>query len=152
MSALATQPRQYLSTLTNGWRFTLPTPIRQAKDWVEGLRLWARIKGLSLVLTPADNEDSESDTECYLGAGGKVVLPAALRRRLGWKIGGRLVIVDTDEGVSITLCCDFKKCRSCFSVSGVREVIPNLYLCSECWGKYLQSAKTGQGPATEKRA
>lgn len=171
MSLPATEPRQHMSTLTNGWRFTLPTTVRKAHGWGTGARLIARQRGVSLVFSAdippllgarADETGNLNEAgsatmrtrgnlaenigdgefqpvECYLGSGGKIVLPVPLRKRLGWVIGKRLVIVDEADVVSVTLCCDAKKCESCAGVSGVREIIPNIYLCSQCWRKYLQS-------------
>jgi bifunctional DNA-binding transcriptional regulator/antitoxin component of YhaV-PrlF toxin-antitoxin module len=155
MSLQATTPRQYLTTLTNGWRFTLPTSVRKAHGWDAGTKLIATIRGASLVFsTEPEPDEGHVSThgnlardfgdemlgpqECYLGSGGKIVLPAQLRRRLGWVVGKRLVIVDEGDGVSVTLCCDAKRCESCGSISGVREIIHNVFLCSQCWGNYLR--------------
>jgi bifunctional DNA-binding transcriptional regulator/antitoxin component of YhaV-PrlF toxin-antitoxin module len=155
MSLQATTPRQHLTTLTNGWRFTLPTSVRKAHGWDAGTKLLASIRGASLVFsteTQPDGPHTSTDGnlardfddemlgpfECYLGSGGKIVLPVPLRRRLGWVVGKRLVIVDEGDVVSVTLCCDAKRCESCGSVSGVREIIHNVFLCSQCWGKYLR--------------
>ncbi|MGI6667488.1 MAG: hypothetical protein ACOX5Q_08610 [Bacillota bacterium] len=148
-------PRQHMSTLTNGWRFTLPTAIRKAHGWGAGTKLTAMIRGASLVFsTNPQVEDSHTSTngnlarefgdemftpvECYLGSGGKIVLPGPIRRHLGWVVGKRLVIVDEGDAVAATLCCDAKRCESCRSISGVREVIQNVFLCSQCWGQYLR--------------
>lgn len=189
MSLQATEPRQHMSTLTNGWRFTLPTPIRKLRGWDTGTRLLARIEGTTLVLSADDastkvaavgdidgsdglsaqsavsmsDRPDRSDVsgsspmrtrgnlangldgsaiptaDCYLGSGGKVVLPVSLRSHLNWVIGKRLVIVDGGDGVEITSCCGMKRCRSCGSISGVREIVPNLHLCSQCWDKYLHA-------------
>lgn len=157
MGPQAKEPRQHMSTLTNGWRFTLPTAIRRSRGWDSGTRLVGRPRGTSLILgTDGDSpltasasdtnaqeagvhSDEISPVECYLGSGGKIVLPLPLRESLGWVIGKRLVIVDEGEAVAITLCCDAKRCESCGSVSGVREIIPKLYLCSQCWQTYLQA-------------
>lgn len=155
MSPEAPMPRQHMSRLTNGWRFTLPTSVRKAHGWDTGTRLAATIRGASLVfradpevqspyaptngnLAKEFGDEMFGPVECYLGSGGKVVLPTALRRRLGWVVGKRLVIVDEGDAVAATLCCDAKRCESCGSVSGVREVIQNVFLCSQCWGKYLR--------------
>lgn len=149
MSLQATTPRQHLTTLTNGWRFTLPTSVRKAHGWDAGTKLLASIRGASLVFsteTQPDGPHTSTDGnlardfddemlgpfECYLGSGGKIVLPVPLRRRLGWVVGKRLVIVDEGDVVSVTLCCDAKRCESCGSVSGVREIIHNVFLCSQC--------------------
>jgi bifunctional DNA-binding transcriptional regulator/antitoxin component of YhaV-PrlF toxin-antitoxin module len=158
MSALATEPRQHMSRLTNGWRFTLPTPIRRSRGWDTGTQLVARVRGASLILSSEGDPDEPdvsseavlrgnlakeldageiSPSRCYLGAGGKIVLPADLRQYLGWVIGKQVVIVDEGDAVALTLCCDVKRCESCGGVSGVRQIIPNVYLCSQCWQKYL---------------
>ncbi|HHY76685.1 MAG TPA: AbrB/MazE/SpoVT family DNA-binding domain-containing protein [Firmicutes bacterium] len=154
MSVRTPTPRQYLTTLTNGWRFTLPTTVRKAHGWEAGTRLIATLRGASLLLTAElkqnerpvstdgnlarDFDGDESTVECYLGSGGKIVLPVSLRKRLGWAVGKRLVIVDEGDAVAVTLCCDAKRCESCSSISGVREIIHNVYLCSQCWNNYLR--------------
>ncbi|HHY45110.1 MAG TPA: AbrB/MazE/SpoVT family DNA-binding domain-containing protein [Firmicutes bacterium] len=155
MSLPATTPRQYLTTLTNGWRFTLPTSVRKAHGWDAGTKLLATLRGASLLFsTERQSTDRQASTdgnlardfdgetlepvECYLGSGGKIVLPVPLRKRLGWIVGKRLVIVDEGDAVAVTLCCDAKRCESCGSISGVREIIQNVFLCSQCWGNYLR--------------
>lgn len=150
--------REFMSTLTGGWRFTLPARLRESTGWVEGTRLLATVAGQILVLTgpPAESSGSEEAThasdarpdpsgsdaprdpsaECYLGAGGKIIVPATLRKALGWEPGKRLVVAEDNGGLLVSPCCSLKRCRSCGSTANVREIIPNVYLCADCWGKY----------------
>ncbi len=148
--------REFMSTLTGGWRFTLPTRLRESRAWAEGTHLLATAAGQILVLTEprramspsADSPDPpDPSAECYLGSGGKIIVPAPLRRTLKWEPGKRLVVVEDNEGLSVSPCCSLKRCRSCGSTANVREIIPNVYLCDDCWGKYAvgvrQNARWG---------
>ena len=151
-----------MSTLTGGWRFTLPARLRESTGWVEGTRLLARAAGQVLLLTgpaePSSSEDAshalaggldpsgsgaprDPSAECYLGAGGKIIVPAALRKALNWEPGKRLVVTEDSGGLSISPCCSLKRCRSCGSTANVREIIPNVYLCADCWGKYAMGVR-----------
>ncbi|QUL97830.1 MAG: AbrB/MazE/SpoVT family DNA-binding domain-containing protein [Candidatus Fermentithermobacillus carboniphilus] len=164
--------RQYVRTLTTGWRFTIPTPIRQRRGWNEGSVLRVMASGPKLIFSdwegssevadatahpgtgygepvrnlaklsgssPDVHREKQMEASCYVGSGGKVVVPRELRKATGWAIGERLSIKEDEEGVSVAPCCPKKRCRSCGSTVGVREVIPNLYLCVACLEKYVSS-------------
>lgn len=149
--------RHHMSTLGGDWRFTLPASLRQTHGWREGMRLCATASGQFMMLTEAGGSgrrrsagdcagrvpDGDPSAECRVGAGGKLVVPASLRKPLRWEPGKRLVAQDKDGAVSISPCCSIRRCRSCGSVEGVREIIPNLYLCKECWGRYSRAVRRG---------
>lgn len=137
--------RQYVRTLTTGWRFTLPSQIRKARGWDDGTVLRADVAGDSVILSEAgDRQGGMGSAEeiagmlCYLGSGGKMVIPANVREMTSWNLGERLAIKDEPEGVVLTACCQRNRCRSCGRLHGVAEVIDNLFLCSECWRRYVQ--------------
>jgi len=155
MAVLSEVPRQYVRTLTSGWRFTLPAYIRKERVWEEGTLLDVSLEGSSLVIrdeghggqnTGAGKDQGRDgkggdahSISCYLGAGGKMVIPAEIRSATGWSVGERLSIRNDERGVIISPCCPRHRCRSCGSVVGVREVIPNLYLCTSCWDNYVST-------------
>ncbi len=91
------------------------------------------------ITLPGDLAAASQD--CYLGSGGKVVVPAGLRKLLGWTIGRRLAVTSAGNAVRVAPCCHTMQCRSCGSIESVTEVIPGLRLCSECWNKYVAEAK-----------
>ena len=129
--------KQHVRTLTSGWRFTLPAPLRRDLGWDSGtpLSVTAGLDRLVL-LVPSDND---SGLLCHLGSGGKIVVPAGVRKETGWRIGERLSVKGLPNGVEISACCQKNRCRSCGSLVNVVEVIDNLYLCSGCWKQYLAS-------------
>jgi len=130
--------RQYVRTITTGWRFTLPAQIRKIRGWDEGTVLRAGVAGDSLVLHEAGDQ-SAGMIICYLGSGGKVVIPVQIRETLQWSLGERLAIRNEPHGVVLTACCRKDRCRSCGKLRDVSEVIENLFLCSECWNRYAQT-------------
>lgn len=129
--------RQYVRTITTGWRFTLPAQIRKIRGWDEGTVLRADVAGDSLVLNEAG--DQSAGMICYLGSGGKVVIPVQIRETLQWSLGERLAIRNEPHGVVLTACCRKDRCRPCGKGRDVSEVIENLFLCSECWNRYVQT-------------
>ena len=129
--------RQYVRTITTGWRFTLPAQIRKIRGWDEGTVLRAGVAGDSLVLNEAG--DQSAGMICYLGSGGKVVIPVQIRETLQWSLGERLAIRNEPHGVVLTACCRKDRCRPCGKGRDVSEVIENLFLCSECWNRYVQT-------------
>ena len=128
--------RQYVRTVTTGGRFTLPSQIREARGWDEGTVLRARIAGERVIL--CDSRAQADVIACYLGSGGMVVRPAELREKVGWSLGERVAIRNGPQGVVLTLCCRRDRCRSCGNLHSVTEVIDNLFLCSECWNRYVE--------------
>ncbi len=137
--------RQYVRTLTLGWRFTLPSEIRKVRNWRKGTLLEAEVQGDSIVLSqPGDSRGTQKDSEdgprvsCYLGAGGKMVVPSGAREIVSWEIGERLAIKDESHGVIVTPCCQKGRCRSCGDLYGVSEIIDNLFLCSKCFKSYKE--------------
>lgn len=135
--------RQYVRTITTGWRFTLPAQIRKARGWNEGEVLTAELAGDSLVLSEADGEPGE--LKCYLGSGGKIVIPAGIREALEWSLGERLAIKNEAHGVVLRACCRRDRCRSCGKLHNVSEVIDNLFLCAECWSRYVETVIMAKG-------
>lgn len=152
MAEVMPASREFMSTLAAGWRFTLPARLREAKGWDEGSYLAATASDGMLVISedagPGLDSGSGLDSgpgsriPVRLGSGGKVIVPVALRPALQWEVGKRLVVVDDDGDLSIAPCCGVKRCRSCGSIAGVREVIPNLYLCADCWEKYSRAVRS----------
>lgn len=128
--------RQYVRTVTTGWRLTLPSRIREARGWEEGQMLKAQIEGQSIVL--CDAQGQEGETLCYVGSGGKIVIPAEVRQKVGWSLGERLAIRNGPQGVVLTPCCRRDRCRSCGSLHNVTEVIDNLFLCAACWSRFVE--------------
>ncbi len=133
--------RLYVSVLTGGWRFTVPAEIRKVHGWGEGLNLFASVSDDNSLLIGDVSPESGEGVGCYLGSGGKMVVPRELRQTLSWKKGQRLAISSANGITCVTPCCPQKACRSCGSVKGVTEVIPGLYLCSECFRTYLARLK-----------
>lgn len=134
------QPRQYVRSLVTGWRFTLPSTIRKSYGWHEGTLLLAEVQTPRLLLRlPGDHPGGSTGLygSCYVGSGGKVVVPSYLRSQLGWQIGERLSVSAGDGVVTVTPCCPRKACASCGSLMGVRQVIPGLFLCESCWGRLV---------------
>jgi bifunctional DNA-binding transcriptional regulator/antitoxin component of YhaV-PrlF toxin-antitoxin module len=130
--------RQYVRTVTTGWRFTLPSQIREARGWDEGTVLRAQIAGESIILVDAGGQSDEMI--CYLGSGGKIVIPAEVREKTGWSLGERIAIRNGSQGVVLTPCCRRDRCRSCGNLYDVSEVIDNLFLCTQCWNRYVEMA------------
>lgn len=149
--------RRIMSTLTSGWRFTLPATFRESKGWEEGTRLLATAVGQVLELRDMPKAQSEDQTaagssttaevpavvvaDCYLGAGGKIIVPAVLRETLGWVPGRRLAVVEEGDALTVSPCCGLARCRSCRSTVDVIEVLPNVHLCASCWGKYAMGVR-----------
>lgn len=144
MATVDMAARTFMSTLTSGWRFTLPAAFREARGWEGGTRLLATAGGQLLELreVPAERTAGISQdvhdkaVECYLGSGGKITVPAALRDTLRWVPGKRLRVTEDGDHLSVTPCCGLTRCRSCGSTVNVREVLPNVHLCADCWSKY----------------
>ena len=147
-------PKAFMSTLTSGWRFTLPAAFREAKKWEEGTRLLATAAGQILELRDANGTvDASPSTEgsgmstanhtveCYLGAGGKIIVPAVLRGTLKWVPGKRLRVTEEGDFLTVSPCCGLTRCRSCGSTVDVREILPNVHLCADCWGKYAMGIR-----------
>lgn len=134
------EKRQYVSVLTGGWRFTLPMQVRRLHGWHEGLALaaFAAADSSMIVAKPGQREAAGLQAECYLGSGGKIVVPGGLREALGWAVGQRFAISAEDGAVLVAPCCSQRNCRSCGTVEGTREVIPGLYLCGTCWREYVR--------------
>lgn len=148
-------PKHYVRALTSGWRFTLPAHIRKKHGFREGTLLKLYPSGSVLVIEGADPAgDGKKHPEegpwatAYLGAGGKVVIPSEIREVLGWSIGERLSIADDERGAKVTTCCPRHRCRSCGRLTGVREIIPNLYLCEECLKTYSLKIKARRSSIT----
>ena len=138
--------KQYVRTVTSGWRVTLPAPIRKNKGWGRGTTLCAEASRNWLSLSVPHNTSAgidgicaETDCQiCYVGSGGKIVIPVEVREKTGWVIGERLSVKEQGLEVILSTCCQKHRCHSCGSVSDVTEVIDNLFLCKDCWNKYLQ--------------
>lgn len=147
-----------MSTLTGGWRFTLPAAFRGSKGWNEGTRLRATAAGQILELRDAQanvDDAPQSDdpvAECYLGAGGKIIVPAALRRVLRWVPGKRLIVTDDGVGLSISPRCALTRCRSCGSTIDVREILPKVHLCAGCWGEYAMGVRQSHAFPAQRRS
>ena len=146
MAVRLTEAKQYVCTLTTGWRFTLPSSIRLPRGWGDGSVLTGTTQGPELYLagkgeTVADDLVHGPSQDCYLGSGGKVVVPAGLRQVLNWSIGRKLAVTSAGGAVRVAPCCHPMQCRSCGEVNGVKEIIAGLYLCPDCWGKYVAEAK-----------
>lgn len=140
--------RQYVRTLTLGWRFTLPSRIRKARNWKDGTLLEAEVLDDSMILKglgdgPGHGSGLEGGPKvsCYLGSGGKMVVPSGVRELVPWRIGERLAIKEEFHGVVVTPCCQKGRCRSCGELYGVSEVIDNLFLCSKCWNSYREKVR-----------
>lgn len=136
--------KQHVRTLTTGWRLTLPAQLRRALGWEQGTMLRVTVTGDQLALSkgadvpqgsPASN--SNSGSTCYIGSGGKIVIPSEVRESTGWQVGERLSVRNQGQEIVISPCCQKHRCRSCGSLHGVTEVIDNLFLCSDCWSRYL---------------
>ncbi|MGE5579733.1 MAG: hypothetical protein ACM3WU_06775 [Bacillota bacterium] len=157
MATAAPTTRRIMSTLTSGWRFTLPAVFREEKGWEEGTRLLASAVGQVLELRDMPKGESTDRAakgsattsggsavlaaDCYLGAGGKIIVPAALRDTLSWIPGKRLAVVENGDALTVSPCCGLTRCRSCGSTVDVREVLPNVHLCADCWGKYAMGVR-----------
>ncbi|MGI6627000.1 MAG: AbrB/MazE/SpoVT family DNA-binding domain-containing protein [Bacillota bacterium] len=137
--------KHHVRTLTTGWRFTVPAQVRKTLGWDQGTPLRATATNDRLVLSrledvplQASGDTGDNDAIiCHLGSGGKIVVPVEVREKVGWQIGERLSVRNEPEGIVISACCQKNRCRSCGSLHNVTEVIKNLYLCSDCWSKYL---------------
>lgn len=155
MATAAYTTKRIMSTLTSGWRFTLPAAYREAKGWQEGTRLLAVAVGQVLELrempkgagaggaktAPTGGGLPVLAADCYLGAGGKIIVPAVLRESLSWVPGKRLAVVEDGDALTVSPCCGLTRCRSCRSTVDVLEIIPNVHLCADCWGKYAMSVR-----------
>jgi bifunctional DNA-binding transcriptional regulator/antitoxin component of YhaV-PrlF toxin-antitoxin module len=147
MSATIPSARRLMSTLTTGWRFTLPAELREVKGWDEGTHLMATAMGqiMEIRTIPPDGipgqTSSDPMVECYLGAGGKIIVPAAIRPTLRWIPGKRIAVTEDGDALTITPCCGLTRCRSCGSTVNVREVIPHVHLCEECWSKFAAGVR-----------
>lgn len=134
--------KQYVRSLTTGWRFTLPSQIRKSRGWENGTVLQVDIDDDRISLSEASHEPGKevqdnNESVCYLGSGGKIVVPAAVRQKTGWRLGERLSITEQPDGVEVAACCQKNRCRSCGELHRVIEVIDNLFLCQKCWQQYL---------------
>ncbi len=139
--------KRHVRTLTTGWRFTLPAQIRKERGWKAGTSLEAKIVNNSVILSESrekrngiNNHENTPPTSCYLGSGGKIVIPVEIRNAMPWVLGERLAIKDEPVGVVLTACCQKNRCRSCGALYGVQEVIENLFLCAKCRKQYLRNA------------
>jgi len=157
VATAARTTKRIMSTLTSGWRFTLPAVFREAKGWEEGTRLLAAAVGQVLELrdmpkgagaigdsdggAPTGGGSPVLAADCYLGAGGKIIVPAALRESLSWVPGKRLAVVEDGDALSVSPCCGLARCQSCRSTVDVLAIIPNVHLCADCWGKYAMSVR-----------
>ncbi len=146
MAVMVADAKQYVCTLTTGWRFTLPSSVRLPRGWGDGSVLKALAKPPELYVvgkgeTPAESLSGGPSQDCYLGAGGKVVVPASLREVLDWSIGRKLAVTSAGNAVRVAPCCHPKQCRSCGESAGVKEIIPGLHLCPDCWTKYVTDVK-----------
>lgn len=132
-----------MGTLTAGWRITIPSKLRKARGWQEGSNLIASVVNSELLLTGADDYKLQEGlpVSCYLGSGGKLVIPLAARQNLKWEAGRKLAVTAFGKGLKVAECCDAIQCRSCGSTNGVKEVIPGLSLCSKCWSDYVVTAR-----------
>jgi bifunctional DNA-binding transcriptional regulator/antitoxin component of YhaV-PrlF toxin-antitoxin module len=142
MAVRLTEAKQYVCTLTTGWRFTLPSSLRTPRGWSDGLVLTGVAQGSELYLIEKGEEvpDILADAtaqDCYLGSGGKLVVPASLRSALKWSIGRKLAVTSALGAIKVAPCCHARQCRSCGEVQGVKEIISGLYLCPDCWSKYV---------------
>jgi len=171
--AVVPASRSFISTLTSGWRFTLPIVLREARGWVEGTHLIATAKGQVMILTELDGDNgsenpalpssSQTDAsselaftavspdiqaECYLGAGGKIIVPASLRKTLRW-IPGKRLTVSYEDAITVRPCCAEIRCRACGSTDNVREVLPNVFVCNDCWGKYMTGVRQAERARTQ---
>ncbi len=142
---VATQPmdsKQYVCTLTAGWRITIPSVPRRSRGWREGSTLAARVADNELFLRVSEGDvQGDNEAPCYLGSGGKVVIPAPLRSLLGWNVGRKLAVSAAGSALRISPCCHERQCRSCGSPKNVKEIIQGLYLCSHCWSDYVVLAR-----------
>jgi bifunctional DNA-binding transcriptional regulator/antitoxin component of YhaV-PrlF toxin-antitoxin module len=142
---VAIQPvssKQYVCTLTVGWRITIPSMLRRAQGWHQGSTLVARAERQDLFLRAAQGDiPGNNEVPCYLGSGGKVVIPTSLRSVLGWPVGGKLAVSATDALLKVSPCCHERRCRSCGATKNVGEIIQGLYLCSHCWRDYVVLAR-----------
>ena len=143
MRAQHVSQKQYVGTLTGGWRITIPSKLRKAHGWEEGSNLIATVSGTDLLLvSPDDYKLSDGlPVSCYLGAGGKLVIPSALRQTLKWEAGRKLAVTAVSKGLKVAECCDIIQCRSCGSTDMVKEVIPGLSLCAKCWSDYVAAVR-----------
>lgn len=148
ISRRSLETKQFVRTVTGGWRFTLPVGMRKALGWREGEVLAIRLQdsGLEIFATAEAAQSSGPRSESglkdywlpvYLGSGGKIVVPVEMREKLGWEIGQRLAVRMENQVVSASPCCPRIKCRSCGKEKKVKEVIQNLYLCEDCWANYV---------------
>lgn len=139
--------KQYVRSLTTGWRFTLPSQIRKSRGWKNGTVLQVDVDNNRIFLSEANygkdkttKPEEDSESICYLGSGGKIVVPAVVRDKVGWRLDERLSIREQPDGVEVAACCQKNRCRSCGELHKVVEVIDNLFLCHECWQRYLSKA------------
>lgn len=154
MATTIPENRTVMSTLTSGWRFTLPATFREAKGWEDGTRLLATAAGQILELRDVNGAQGSRPSiegsgmipgnhtvECYLGAGGKIIVPAVLRDTLKWAPGKRLRVTEEGDFLTVSPCCGLTRCRACGSTIDVREILPNVHLCADCWGKYAMGIR-----------
>ena len=141
--------KQYVRTITSGWRITLPAPIRRSKGWGRGTMLlaeasrdWLSLSELRGTVTDGDCVKAKKGGHiCYVGSGGKIVIQIEVRKDTGWAVGERLSIKEEGAEVILSACCQKHRCHSCGSSSNVTEVIDNLFLCKDCWNKYLSQRR-----------
>lgn len=132
-----------MGTLTGGWRITIPSKLRKAQGWEQGSNLIASVVGSDLLLLGPDDYKLQDGlpVSCYLGSGGKLVIPLALRRKLKWEAGRKLAVTAFGKGLKVAECCDIIQCRSCGSTNEVKEIIPGLSLCGRCWSEYVAAVR-----------
>ena len=149
-SARVTEGREEMSTLSRGWRFTIPASLREVQGWEEGTRLDAFALGRTLLLSDGRSTlASGTVAQCRVAEGGKVTVPRSLRETLRWEIGKRLVLTLTEDGLKVIPCCAIKRCSSCGGTDEVTEVIPNIYLCRSCWARYCESVRLARSARQE---
>lgn len=146
MAVRLTEAKQYVCTLTTGWRFTLPSSIRTPRGWSDGSVLIGIAEGPELYLIGKAEEVPDvlaggTAQDCYLGSGGKVVVPAGLRPTLKWSVGRKLAVTAALGAIKVAPCCHARQCRSCGEVQGVEEIITGLFLCPDCWSQYVAEKK-----------
>ncbi len=148
MAAEMAEAKQHVCTLASGWRVTIPSALRRARGWHEGFHLIAKAAESELLLATPDASGyfdrlpgNRAPVPCYLGFGGKIVVPAALRPALAWEVGERLAVSGAGPALAVVPCCHKGRCRSCGSIQKVKEIIPGLNLCSDCWQDYISAKR-----------
>ncbi len=138
--------KQHVRTLTAGWRLTLPAELRKTLGWEQGTMLRVKVTGGQMALSKAEDaaqascisiDSNSAGSTCYIGSGGKIVIPSKVREATDWQVGERLSVRNQGQGIAISPCCQKHRCRSCGALNGVTEVIGNLFLCSDCSSRYL---------------